>query len=818
MRQSNANNIERISEELVFQSENGFYRVQRIDSAPLFDSDIQELDTPHDHSCMFWGIVLGLLLPHVHNINQFKETLNIIFGEQPDFVANPIYNLLSGYSGNIHDLNPNRNNAAEMLRNLINNILRKKVSDYLNENSALISTTLPNVDVINRSREILQDHVWGDDIELLALSLMFNIRIEVIRLNGRYIFNPSCNDPSMLQLRNINQQETDSNTGHFHFLLNRQYLNNAIRENLRGGIDETHLANEPTRQASTSNRALFPLLSVEQIKMLLNSQRTNSLAYISNEQKINQTLDYLIQLGIKLSYSIGFERIRQLPMIKHPANFVLNKKFAYLSGFVLQAASTIVTDNSSNVVAWLSAVATLLGANGYSFLKTIEVTNNNYKDIQEAVKLAQLLYNNPSHRANLTCIFLPAFIHNSINTLLSAGLLWGTAWSLTNEPYKTIGKYIIFSCILAFVFSHMLLNGVIKNARSPIQDNLDFIRLASAFELAQYYHTELESYSRNEQYVIQRLFFQNIDLALYFKNQHLSLAQSLWLLSMLEKVFNPDDMLRLQQGHLIALLDVKSPFNIWLNTGMLSKKLFMRINTQHLAALSAYFSLNEEEVLIPLTQNIIRPLLKYLQTQPQRLTISELKVIIFAVANKFAVHEIKACQLYSEAVYQWHIQHLPPNRIQCGLNILNILAWQPEQLAAINYDASLLDILSTHIEGAKLLNTDQLIHMRSRTNYRRLLEEGKLTLTDSIIEDSERLSILNQLDSGLLTRFNQQAEYTIADLLAFIQEEAENIKSFNQTYSVNIQQLLDDMKDWNEPSQNDNVAINVHSPASPTNN
>lgn len=815
MRKSSANNIELISEELLLQSENDLYRIQGIDSALLFDSDIQELDTPHDHSCMFWAVVLGLLLPHVHNINQFKETLTKIFGEQDDFIANPIYDLLSGYSGNVHDLNPSQNNAAEMLRNLINNILRKKVSEYLSENNVLINRELSLKNTINRSHEILQDHVWGDDTELLTLSMMFNVRIEVIREGAIHIFNPFSNNSSVLQLKNVNQQENNSNTGHFHFFINRQYLNYARHESLNSALGELNLVQESIRHAPQNNRANLPRLTVKQIKLLLNSQQVENLAYISNEQKINQTLDCLIQLGIRLSQSVGFKGIRQHPVIRHPTNFFLNKKFPYLSSFVLQAASNIVKSNTTNTVTWLSAVATLLGANGYSFLKTIEVTNNNYKDIQEAVRLAQLLYNNASHQANLTRIFFPAIIHNVINTLLSAGLLWGSAWSLTDERHKTIGRYMIFSCLIAFVISHMVFNSLIKNARSPIQDNLNFVRFAAAFELARYYSTELENYSPYEQSVIQRLLFQHTDVALYCKNQKLTLEQSLWLFTKVGNIFNSDDILKLHQGHLNALLDFKSPFNLWLNNEVLSKKLFMRIDNQHLILLSDYFELAEEEQLQAITEGIIKPLLKYLQTQREALTMREMTVIIFALANKFAAPEIKACQQYSEAVYQWHKQHLPPNRILQCLNLLNTLAWQPEQLAAIDYDTRLLDILSKNVERAKRLTPKQLIHMKSGTNYGKLLKEGKLSLADPIIDNSERLAILNQLDSALLNRFNQQHEYIILDLLDFIQEKAENVESFNQTYSVGSEKLLVDMKNWSIPSQNDNdddIILEVHSP------
>ncbi len=82
------------------------------------------------------------------------------------------------------------------------------------------------------------------------------------------------------------------------------------------------------------------------------------------------------------------------------------------------------------------------------------------------------------------------------------------------------------------------------------------------------------------------------------------------------------------------------------------------------------------------------------------------------------------------------------------------------------------------------------------------------------------MSILNQLHSGLIIQFNEQDEYTIYDVFAFIQEEAQNIESFNRTYCVNSEQLLVDIKKWIEASQNDevdDVAINIHNPASPTN-
>lgn len=816
MKQANTHNTELVSEEILI-SKNGFYLVQPIGTNNSLDPNIQELDTPHDHSCMFWGIVLGLLLPQLHDINQFKQMLNKIFGEQPDFIINSIYKLLLSYSGNVNHFNPNASNAAEMLLNLINDVLRKKVSDYLKEEHDLISQELSNVDAIARSKEIIKPHVWGDDTELLVLSLMFNVRIEAIREGGRHIFNPYDDNSYMLKLNNINQKENDSNTGHYHFLINHEYLNNAIHKNLNTEIDENNLTHEPIRQASKNNRVNLPTLTVEQIRLLLNCQQVENLAYISNEQKINQTLDYLIQFGIRLSQSIGFERIRQHPVIRHPTNFFLNKKFPYLSGFALQAASYTVTDNTTTVT-WLSAVATLLGANGYSFLKTIEVTNNNYKDIQEAVRLAQLLYNNPNHRANLSRIFFPAIIHSSINTLLSVGLLWGSAWSLTDEPYKTIGRYMIFTCLVAFVISHMVFNSLIKNARSPIQDNLNFIRFAAAFELARYYYPELENYSPDEQYVIQRLLFQHTDLALYCKNQKLTLEQSLWLLSRVGNVFTSDDLLKLHRGHLTALLDFRSPFNLLLNKDVLSKESFMQINNQHLIMLSAYFSLDEKEQLQAFMERVIKPLLEYLQTQPQELTKQELKVIVFAIANKFRASEIKACQQYSEAVYQWHkFQHLPPDSILHYLSRVQMLSLQPEQLIAISYDRDLLDILSAHSERAKSFNTQQLVQMKSGTNYRKLLKEGKLTITDPVIENSERLILLNQLDSGLLTGFNQQDEYTISDLLDSIQENPQDIESFNKTYSVNIQQLLVDMKNWNEPSQNDNdVVIDVHSPVSPT--
>lgn len=322
MQQSNINNTEPVGEEMLYASKNGLYLVQSIGTSNPVDPNIQELDTPHDHSCMFWGIVLGLLLPYKNDIKQFREVFNKLFGEQPDWIINPIYDLLFSYSGDIHHFNPNDSSAAKVLLNLINSSLRKKVSDYLTEKSDLISQTLPNVNIIDRSEEIIKPYVWGDDPELLALSLMFDIRIEVIREGGRYIFNPSSDNPSVLQLRNINQVENNYNTGHFHFLINHQYLNHAVHENLNPAMGEPNLAHEPIRPAPKNSRINLPTLSVEQIRVLLNSQQVENLAYISNEQKINQTLDHLIQFGIRLSHSLGLERIRQHPIIKHPTGFL----------------------------------------------------------------------------------------------------------------------------------------------------------------------------------------------------------------------------------------------------------------------------------------------------------------------------------------------------------------------------------------------------------------------------------------------------------------------------------------------------------------
>jgi hypothetical protein len=100
------------------------------------------------------------------------------------------------------------------------------------------------------------------------------------------------------------------------------------------------------------------------------------------QQRYQQTLELLIQFGERLKQCCSFEELKASVVVKRPLEFVLDKKLSYLSGYVLQAASLLVTNNDKNLVPWLAAVGTLIGSTGYSIFKTLEVTRSNYRDIQ----------------------------------------------------------------------------------------------------------------------------------------------------------------------------------------------------------------------------------------------------------------------------------------------------------------------------------------------------------------------------------------------------------------------------------------------------
>lgn len=154
-----------------------------------FPESHADIDTPYDHSCLFWSIALAVLVPKINDVAEFNAAYNQLFGGYTCIrygvmidTDNPatreqVRQFLTHY-------NPQAGiNEISVLGTLVRRVFRKKLVDYMtdhfgNEEKQYIYQEDYN-SWAEYAQDIIRPNTWGGDPEIIAASGMLGINIRV---------------------------------------------------------------------------------------------------------------------------------------------------------------------------------------------------------------------------------------------------------------------------------------------------------------------------------------------------------------------------------------------------------------------------------------------------------------------------------------------------------------------------------------------------------------------------------------------------------------------------------------------------------------
>ncbi|WP_342255471.1 ankyrin repeat domain-containing protein [Spiroplasma endosymbiont of Poecilobothrus nobilitatus] len=258
-------------------------------------------DVPSDNSCLFWSVATAYLLP-VRNNNdnqEFENRFIQLFGEENLKYLQFIQKLLKQ-----DNLENNSNTQLwyqdKIANNLVTNVFRNRVVDYIEENLDTVTTHTGQLtfrNLIQENNEVASNYLermresstWGGTPEIIAMSNILNSNISV-------------NNDSPYQPINQNSSNTINifhvNGNHYNFDIPHQISstnseiesinnNNKTQQDLTDAVTENKLGKISDNQEQTIlNRAreLNPNLNIDKINVT--DIRSTTALIVSNDENI----------------------------------------------------------------------------------------------------------------------------------------------------------------------------------------------------------------------------------------------------------------------------------------------------------------------------------------------------------------------------------------------------------------------------------------------------------------------------------------------------------------------------------------------------
>lgn len=153
-----------------------------------------ELTVPDDHSCLFWSVALGVLIPVLNDETAYREAFNQLFVTQGDVQDVNLFDIYSaGLRRRIQDFVATNNTRIierqsddDPFYRLINHYFRQKVASYIAANPQVYTDAM-----LERTNEayvtaLRSSNFWGGQIEIHAIFRLLdeNYQLEVAGAAG----------------------------------------------------------------------------------------------------------------------------------------------------------------------------------------------------------------------------------------------------------------------------------------------------------------------------------------------------------------------------------------------------------------------------------------------------------------------------------------------------------------------------------------------------------------------------------------------------------------------------------------------------------
>lgn len=194
---------------------------------PDTNTTLVEIDVPADGTCLFYCVVLSVLLPIINDQNAFFTSFKKLFGEDLEIEAsNQLKNFLYNYTGGQELI---KNDDAQ-LESLVDNNFRKRVVEYMKAHKEIFSqqeyTEEKNFD--EAMNTMLKTKTWGGHRELQAMSDFlernfrnYEYKNDQLSLNANYSKD---NYLDTIYLIHTSAQKESEINNHYHYLLPQQHI------------------------------------------------------------------------------------------------------------------------------------------------------------------------------------------------------------------------------------------------------------------------------------------------------------------------------------------------------------------------------------------------------------------------------------------------------------------------------------------------------------------------------------------------------------------------------------------------------------------
>ena len=184
-----------------------------------------EIDVPADGTCLFYSVMFSVLLPVLHDKNNFAEKFKLLFGTTNITLdaAESLHTLLQRYDGNPQFIIEH----ASQLEVLVDTNFRQRVMAFMRSHKedfgGFVSENLEAYLV-----RMAKPKSWGDQPEIEAISRLLQRRIKVYREDASILtasadHNAQADETIYLIYTGAAKDKARSNT-HYHYAIPTQHL------------------------------------------------------------------------------------------------------------------------------------------------------------------------------------------------------------------------------------------------------------------------------------------------------------------------------------------------------------------------------------------------------------------------------------------------------------------------------------------------------------------------------------------------------------------------------------------------------------------
>ena len=209
---------------------------------PMHDgSPAWNIDVEADGNCLYYSLIMGYLLPHIDNENEFNIRANRIFGE---IDTNTLRTTMQGYDGTSKWVKDHLLRYISGLREKLalklidcegNEALVKRIVDVFPPENASQKVTTEII-----IKYILGKNSWGNLAEAMLFSMLAETNIHYFNTHENYnihtdgsITNEVANVENVIRVKYIDLTDGEGHkAGHFHFIIPRSQINSTLNSRL----------------------------------------------------------------------------------------------------------------------------------------------------------------------------------------------------------------------------------------------------------------------------------------------------------------------------------------------------------------------------------------------------------------------------------------------------------------------------------------------------------------------------------------------------------------------------------------------------------